>query len=199
MVRGRYRSGSFYHQAKISKNNLYFYFLTFLWLFIFEEWCKSKSTVPSKSNKQNNVGLLKVTGERAGSGSVSPRYRSADQKFGSRTLLLHSGPLRFPHCCCSRFEPETYRVVGIRTSCGKPRFNYATLRDIEYFHIFLSVGLAFFPFWNLQVADQKPWILLLADFFIKIFRVSEIYMSIFLVIKLLAEGCIKNNGYKAAL
>ncbi len=34
-------SGSFYHQAKIVRKNLAFYcFVTSLWLFIFEEWCK---------------------------------------------------------------------------------------------------------------------------------------------------------------
>ncbi len=34
-------SGSFYHQAKIIRKNLHFScFLTSLWLFIFEIWCK---------------------------------------------------------------------------------------------------------------------------------------------------------------
>jgi hypothetical protein len=33
-------SGSFHHQTKIVLKNLDFYFVTSLWPFIFEEWCK---------------------------------------------------------------------------------------------------------------------------------------------------------------
>jgi len=34
-------SGSFYHRAKLSKKNLdSYFFVTSLWLFIYEKWCK---------------------------------------------------------------------------------------------------------------------------------------------------------------
>ncbi len=35
-----YRSGSIHQQEKMTKNLDFYYFVTSLWLFIFEEWCK---------------------------------------------------------------------------------------------------------------------------------------------------------------
>jgi hypothetical protein len=62
-----------------SKKNLYFYcFVTSVWLFIFEEWCKCTF----KKNKQKTRFFLLASWrsltKRAASISVSQRYRSAD-------------------------------------------------------------------------------------------------------------------------
>ncbi len=84
--------GSFYHQAIIVRKTLIprYCFVTSLWLFVFEKWCKCN--VPSKSNKQINFGkkyffddVLKITDESSRIriqirilGSISQRYGSAD-------------------------------------------------------------------------------------------------------------------------
>ncbi len=69
--------------SKNSKKNLDFYcFVTSVWLFIFEKWCKSR--VPLKSNMQKNVFLISFCWHLEGqwwkqkSGSISQKHGSAD-------------------------------------------------------------------------------------------------------------------------
>ncbi len=70
--------------SKNSKKNLDFYcFVTSLWLFIAEEWCKcrlpSKSSVISKTSLEKSyVGVLKVTDEKS-----RIRIRWSEVRYGS--------------------------------------------------------------------------------------------------------------------
>ncbi len=77
LVRGTYLAGSrpgfFYHQAKIVRKTL---IPTVLWLHY--DFLSSQNDVdlPSKSNKAEKLGVLKVNNEIAGSGYISQRRGS---------------------------------------------------------------------------------------------------------------------------
>jgi hypothetical protein len=106
-------SGSFHHQAKIVRKTLILLFCNFLWLFIFEKWCKSTGTVRTlqkviSKKTRNKLFLLascRSLTKRAGSGSES----------GSVTDLQHCLCLLSFTVC--KLLPTPYKQIRICTVC----------------------------------------------------------------------------------